>query len=346
MEIFYQVGMLVLIGLILFLMLRKNPDHVASQILIQRLDTLTRDLTINLQDVRKEVQQSLLSSNRSLNERLDNAARLVAGVENKLGKLEESNKRIFEVGKDIASLQEILRAPKLRGNIGELFLGDLLTQMLPKDRYSLQYAFKTGEKVDAAIFLHDDKIVPVDAKFPLENFRRMVESASEDDRKAAKKEFSRDLKKHVDAIAAKYIVPDEGTFPFALMYIPAENVYYEVIIKDTDTIELAAYCMEKRVIPVSPNNFYIYLQTILMGLKGMQVEKNVRQVLSSIAQLQTDFGLFREEFLTLGKHLGNARNKFDDAEKRLNGLENKLTRALAIEQDDKLLDNNQKQASQ
>jgi DNA recombination protein RmuC len=189
-----------------------------------QLGLITTQVNQQLTAIGKQVQEAT----GQMGTRLDNAARVVGEVRQNLGELTKATERVFDVGKDIASLQEILRAPKLRGVLGELFLGDLLGQILPPTHYALQYKFKSGEAVDAAIHLGQG-IVPVDSKFPLENFRRVIASEAEDERKAAKKRFAIDVKKHIDAIAAKYILPDEGTFDFALMYIPAENVYYEVI---------------------------------------------------------------------------------------------------------------------
>ena len=230
------------------------------------------------------------------------------------------------MGKDIASLQEILRSPKLRGGLGELFLGDLLAQIFPPAHYTLQHRFKSGEAVDAVIKLGHN-LVPVDAKFPLENFRRIVETASEDDRKVAKKKFMADVKRHVDAISNKYILPDEGTFDFALMYIPAENVYYELIIKDeaVDTEKgLLSYAFTRRVIPVSPNSFYAYLQTILLGLKGLHIEEEAQEILKSLARLSGDFRKFQEEFELVGKHLTNTKMRYDESDKRLAKFGDKL----------------------
>jgi DNA recombination protein RmuC len=273
-----------------------------------------------------QVTQQLQKSTGDLNSWLDNAARVVQEVSKGLGSLSEATKKVFEVGKDIASLQEILRSPKLRGGLGELFLGDLLAQIFPPAYFTLQHKFKSGEAVDAVIKLGKN-LVPVDAKFPLENFKRVVETATEEERRAAKKKFLSDVKKHIDAIAGKYILPDEGTFDFALMYIPAENVYYELIIRDeaVDTDKgLLSYAFTRRVIPVSPNSFYAYLQTILLGLKGMHVEEQAQEILKNIARLSGDFGKFQEEFDLVGKHLTNTKTRYDEADKRLSKFGDKL----------------------
>ena len=273
-----------------------------------------------------QVTEQLQKSTGDLNTRLDNAAKVVSEVSKGLGGLSEATKKVFDVGKDIASLQEILRSPKLRGGLGELFLGDLLAQILPPAHFGLQHRFKSGEAVDAVIKLGHN-LVPVDAKFPLENFKRVIEVSSEDERKTAKKKFLADVKKHVDSIAGKYILPDEGTFDFALMYIPAENVYYELIIKDEaiDTDKsLLNYSFAKRVIPVSPNSFYAYLQTILLGLKGMHIEERAQEILKGLAQLSGDFDRFKSDFELVGKHLTNMRSKYDDADKRLGKFDDRL----------------------
>jgi DNA recombination protein RmuC len=265
-------------------------------------------------------------THQTVGERLDNAARAVHSLDTRMIKVEEATRRVVEVGQDISSLQQILRAPKARGNLGEQFLGDLLAQMLPQDSYELQYGFKNGERVDAVIHTAHG-IVPVDAKFPLENFQRMAAAETDEDRKPWRKQFVSDVKKHVDAIAAKYIRPGEGTFEFALMYVPAENVYYEIITRDDDLGEsapIAAHAMKKRVVPVSPNTFYAYLNTILLGLKGMRVEKYVRDIIKDLARIRTDFERFQGDFSKLGKHLNDAVSSYGKADKRLIKFDDRL----------------------
>ncbi|HBR16431.1 MAG: hypothetical protein A3G39_07705 [Deltaproteobacteria bacterium RIFCSPLOWO2_12_FULL_43_16] len=295
---------------------------VNIQTINQQLSNVTSQVNNQLNSVTQQIQ----SATGQLGQRMDNAARVVGDVKRDLGELSKATQQVFDVGKDIASLQEILRSPKLRGGLGELFLGDLLAQILPPTNYKLQYAFKDGTRVDAVIQLANG-LVPIDSKFPLENFKRLIESPTDEERKINKRKFASDVKKHIDAIANQYIQPDEGTFNFALMYIPAENVYYETIIKDESFGEekgIASYAFVKRVIPVSPNSFYAYLQTILLGLKGMEVSEQAMEILSHLERLKGDFDRFLKDFDVVGTHINNARAKYDEAGKRLERFGDKL----------------------
>jgi DNA recombination protein RmuC len=195
--------------------------------------------------------------------------------------------------------------------------------MLPAEAYSLQYGFKSGERVDAVIKI--DKLVPVDAKFPLDNFTRLVDTEDEAEGALHTKAFERDVKIHVDAIASKYVRPAEGTYDFALMYLPSESVYYEVVCSKNET--LYHYALEKRVFPVSPTTFHAYLHVIALGLKGLQIEEHAKEVMAYCSGLGKDFDRFRGEFDTLGKHLGNAQTKYGEADRRLGTLERDLERA-------------------
>ena len=348
--IFFFILVLVLLGWLLLSRLKSliqvKQDEPSLLIMQQQIDQLrvhmTQTLDNNVQSVQQQLGQMLghvcerLKENAEmldrtqlgLGERLDNAARVVGQVQRSLGGLEEANRKIYEVGKDIASLQEILRAPKLRGGLGEFFLEELLGQILPPQHFSTQYNFRSGEKVDAVIKL-GPSLVPVDAKFPLENFKRIVEAANDEEKNRAKRQFVADVKKHIDAIAAKYILPDEGTYDFALMYIPAENVYYETIIKDGAPEEksLSYYAMNKHVVPVSPNSLYAYLQAIVLGLKGMKIEDRAKEIIQYLSRLQGDFGKFREEFVLLGKHMGHAQSSYQNADKRLDQFGQRLLAA-------------------
>lgn len=292
-------------------------------LLQQQMDGLRGTLTEQFKNQLDLMQKT----HQGLDHRLDNAGKVFVAMESRMVKVEEATRQVLEVGKDISTLQQILKSPKLRGNFGELLLGDLLSQMLPRDAFELQYHFQSGEAVDAVIKMAHG-LVPVDAKFPLENFQRFIETQEEEERKSLKKKFLADVKKHVGDIASKYILPSEGTFEFALMYIPAENVYYEIITKDLSPAEnesLVSFCMKKKVIPVSPNTFYAYLETILFGLRGMQVEKRVKEIVTELARLRKELENFHIDFGLVGKHLSNAVSSFEKSDRRLTRLEDKLS---------------------
>jgi DNA recombination protein RmuC len=272
------------------------------------------------------VNQQLQNSSGQIGQRLDSAREVISKVSEKLGELSKTSEQIHEVGKNIATLQEILRPPKLRGGLGEQFLGELLSQILPSEFFTLQYTFLSGERVDAVVKI-GEKLVPIDSKFPLDNFKRVIECKTDEERKTCQKIFYRDIKKHIDDIASKYILPQEGTYDFALLYIPAENVYYETITKDEsfgDEKGILNYALTKRVIPVSPNSFYAYLQVIILGLKGLQIEKGALKIQALLSGLKKEIGGFQEDFQLVGKHLTNALNKFEEARRRLDKFSFKL----------------------
>jgi DNA recombination protein RmuC len=331
-----SLSILVCVLLVLLFKRQASPASPADSALMlglqQHVESLRADVRASLQHVTENVNRQLAavtgqlqSQTSSVGSRLDSAARLMGDVQRNLGELGKATLEIKELGQGVMKLEELLRAPKLRGGLGEFLLEDILKQVLPAAHFEMQHRFRNGQIVDAVIRT-SDRMVPVDSKFPLENFRKNAATADESEKRAYQKAFIGDLKKHIDAIAAKYILPDEGTFPFALMYIPAENIYYEVIIKDdgSNGAGLYDYALEKRVIPVSPNSFYAYLQVIALGLRGLSIEQSAREILSALGRLQGDVGRVREVFDTLGTHLENARRKYAEADKRLAAFEGRL----------------------
>ncbi|MDP6685683.1 MAG: DNA recombination protein RmuC [Candidatus Omnitrophota bacterium] len=340
MPIITLVVMLVVLIVVVFLAgkiketLSKEGEHRINTLRTEWGNTLAKNTELILKQL-NETSKVIQGVHGTVGERLDNATRVVGEVKKSLGSLDERTQQIYEVGKDIASLQEILRAPKMRGGLGELFLETLLQQILPqKDFYDLQYCFKSGERVDAAIKIGDRRVC-VDSKFPLESFKRFIETQDVQDKKRAKREFVRAVKEHINSIAEKYILPEEGTYDFALMYIPAENVYYEAIIKDDDFAQeksIYSHGIAKRVIPVSPNSFYAYLRVIAVGMKGLKIEEKTQDVIKMLATLNISLSKFVQDFEVVGTHIDNMRSSYERAEKRLDKFENQLSRIDAIEE--------------
>jgi DNA recombination protein RmuC len=300
----------------------------ALRVLRAELATLGSQSATQLAERNAEVDRRLEAMTATMDRRLETATKTSSAIHQQLGQLGQANAEILARANDLKKLEQALRPPKARGGFGELLLGNLLRDRLPPDAYTLQYGFKTGERVDAVIRV--ERLVPIDAKFPLDNFERLAEAETDDERLLHEKAFARDLKIHVDAISQKYIRPDEGTYDFALMYLPSEAVYYELVCGKTGA--LLQYAHEKRVFPVSPTTFTSQLQVIALGLKGMQIEQRAHEVMAYVAQLQGDFGRFRDDFQVVGKHIGNAQSKFAEAEKRLDRFDTKLERAAETEQ--------------
>jgi len=340
-----------IIGVLLFLSLAGfgfyyylNQQSAHSQRnaeeLNRRMEETQKMMLGQLNNVINQVGKSVNESRKATDERLDGAARAMNSVMNELSSLKEHNKRIHEIGKDLTDLQQILKAPKLRGQLGELFLENLLKDRFSSAQYQMQYRFKSGDIVDAVIKLRDGKLVPIDAKFSLENFKKLIEvQGSADEKKKAKKAFRTDIKNRIDEISHKYILPDEGTLEFALMYIPAENVYYEVVIQDTELEgpSMIEYAFSKNVFPVSPNTFAIYLTTILNGLRGLEIEKKAGEIMAGLARLNVDFTKFNEDFRLVGTHLGRAKNSYEDSERKLGRLGDKISVISGARNNEKML---------
>ncbi len=245
---------------------------------------------------RKVLLDSLQKNTQSLNERLDNAARVISQVQRNLGEMSE-------VGKGIRTLQEFLQSPKLRGGLGEEVLKEMIGQTFPKNAFHLQYPFKSGAKVDA-VLKTEAGLLCIDSKFPMENFNLMIKGETEAERNLGKKQLISDVKKHIDDISKKYILPEEGTMDFALMYIPSEAVYYEVV----NIQELSNFARRLRVYPVSPNTLYAHLQVLLLSFEGKDLETKSREVFRILRAIQKDYSKVEDNLSVLQKHLNNAYN--------------------------------------
>jgi len=265
----------------------------------------------------ENLQKSLQAGQNTLTQSLQSSQQVLSRLNTQIGELQGTNKQMLQVGTEVRRLQDILSSPKLRGQMGEWSLENLLAQILPKDSYKLQYTFKDGKVVDALIQMPDFS-VPIDAKFPLPSFEKLINAETDEEKLRLRRQFLKDVTTHIDKIASDYIRPAEGTLDFALLFLPAENVYYETIVKyDSDTQDVLQYCLDKKVIPVSPNLLYAYLMTVVMGLHGLQIEKQAAEIRQNLKRLNASFADFLSNWDILGKHIRNAYSQYDEGGKKL-----------------------------
>ena len=304
--------------------LKKPQDNEA---LLEWLKTMQATLestnkTINeaLSSTSNNMVKTLQENTKQLNARLDKAASVIRDVGKEVGQMSE-------IGRNMKDLQEFLKSPKLRGNIGEEVLKDLISQMFPKSSFHLQYQFKSGERVDAAIKT-DAGILPIDSKFPMENFQKMSKAEGKVEKDVFEKEFVRDVKKHIDAISKKYILPDEGTMDFALMYVPSESVYYELV----NMTELMDYARRARIYIVSPSTLYAHLQTILLSFEGKKIEAHSKEVFRTLRALQIDYDKVQDNMGVLGKHINNASAQFSNVTSQFLNMGQKLNSTRNLEE--------------
>ena len=315
------------LGLIVaWLSLRRQPPadasfHQLEQTLAARLDSVTKHIEQRLSDNVHAINES----KSFITSQLNNSERTARDVSAGLGKLELATAALQRTNQEISSFQNMLKHPKIRGGFGEVLLANLLADVLPHDRYHLQYTFPAaGDIADAVILLQDGYKVAVDAKFPLANYQLMIAAEDRIEKKNMRRAFFRDIKKHIHDISTKYIVPQAKTLDYAFMYIPVEAVYYETMIHEHAEETLWEYCLQHKVIPVSPNSLLAYLQTVLIGLRGMKVEQQAKEILAHLGQIRQDFGQFTKDFSMIGSHLNNAKNRYEDSARRLDKFSNRL----------------------
>jgi len=298
----------------------------------QELEAARQTLSHELAELVRAVNAQLAQTQAQLGERFEGATKVFGELKGQLGQVAEMAARMENLGKELQELQDILKAPKLRGQLGEVQLETFLGQVLPEKFWQAQYRFRDGQVVDAVIRLREH-LVPVDAKFPLEAFQRLLKAEDEAAKRQARRDFVRAVKGRVDEIASKYIRPGEGTFDFALMFVPSEAVYYEILVRGEGDNEepVLAYATGRKVIPVSPNSFYAYLMTIALGLKGLQVEARAQEILGELSRMQGEFERLGETLRILGRHLQNAMNQFQEADKLATRFGDRLKQAASGE---------------
>jgi len=308
---------------------KENENDKSFMLLQNQLENLARSMDIKLGESQKEMQTAVRSQfsesqklvqdiNKQVTEQLINVKKEVAEVG-------ESSKQVFTIADQLSNLEKVLKHQKQRGNLGEASLKLSLENILPPDAYKMQYLFEGGDQVDAVIITKEG-IIPVDAKFSLDNYNRIINETDEERKTVLEKEFRNDLKKRIDE-TAKYIRPKENTLPFAFMFIPAEGIYYDLIVNEVGAIKVNTRSLidyaynEKNVIIVSPTTFSAYLQSVLYGFKAFKIEESAKQIGKQVGQLTKHLRAYDEYFEKVGKSLSTTVNHYDKAQKELGKID-------------------------
>ena len=299
-----------------YILSRRKPENENPAILMMQNQ---------LNEIRQTLDAKLGNSTEMMQRQTHESSRIMSNLAEKLAKLEKTNEQVVGFAGQLQSLENILKNPKQRGVLGEYYLETLLKNVLPPKAYEMQYKFKNGEIVDAAIFIKD-KIIQVDSKFSLENYNRIVQEHNESERAALEKQFKIDLKTRIDE-TAKYIRPNENTMDFAFMFIPSEGIYYDLLVNQigavkVNTHDLIEYAFkEKKVIIVSPTSFFAYLQTVLQGLRALQIEESAKEIRKAVEKLGRHLSSYEEYMKKLGNNLGTSVNMYNRAYKEFAKIE-------------------------
>src|SRR3989338_795630 len=325
--LFSPIFIIVILGIVvLFFYLRKAQVDKNQSDAIKDLERRLTDLMIGQL---KEIKDSQIGDSREMQKQISSFTKEATQIR-------ENLKQVQDAVKDVSSFQEIFKSPKLRGQWGEASLEHILAQHFPQELYKMQYLFSTGEQVDAVLKLPNGKILPIDAKFPSENFEKMTNAASETEKNFYKKNFIDDVKFKINDIAAKYILPAEGTLDYAFRYIPAEAVYYEIIHNISKEADISAFAWSKHIILTSPNGIYKDLRTIEHWFKDVQISKKTQEILKKLGRVHQDAQKLMDDFRKLGSHLTNAKSAYDSSEKRLTILDDKVEKLEDIGEPKKL----------
>ena len=283
-----------------------------------------------LNQLNQVLDSKLSQSNQTVQAQFEQSRKIIEGVTEKLTKLDNTNRQVVNFAEQLQSLENILTNPKQRGILGEYYLETVLKNVLPPKSYKLQYEFKDGDIVDAVIFIQD-KIIPVDSKFSLENYNRIAQAQSDEERTKLEKQFKNDLKTRIDE-TSKYIKPDKGTMDFAFMFIPAEGVYYDLLVNQVGVVKISTRDLieyafrDKRVIIVSPTSFHAYLQTVLQGLRALQVEESAKEIRERVEMLAKHLRSYEEYMQKLGNNLGTTVNMYNSAYKEFGKIDKDVSK--------------------
>ncbi len=310
-----------------FSTLTKPNDDAVQKMMLELLENLRKEVNTTGEKSRKEVQErldkisetfqkSISSSSYTLQKQFKDSAQIIKDVTQKLTKLDETNTQVLSFSKQLQSLENVLKNPKQRGILGEYFLETLLSHVLSPSQYQMQYKFKNGEIVDAVI-LFKDKVIPIDAKFSLEKYNKIVEEKDSLRRDALERDFKLDIKNRIDE-TSKYIRPMENTTDFAFMFIPAEGIYYNLLIYKVGSVQISTsdlieYAFKKHVIIVSPTSFFAYLETVLQGLKALKMEESVKEIIKKVGELGHHMTDYEEFIKKMGNSLGTTVNMYNNA---------------------------------
>jgi DNA recombination protein RmuC len=326
---------IILIALILNLTIKLGRDGVSSEIssnyLKKDIDGVSqnlRELQNSLQEkISEKLERSQNQTNQTIQRQFEQSAKIIADVQKQLTQLDETNKQVKDVAGDLKTLQNVLTNPKQRGVLGEYYLETVLKNVLPPERFQLQFKFKDNETVDAVIFLEKDKVLPIDSKFSLENYNRLVGmNTGTEERAKLERQFKNDLKLRIDE-TAKYIRPEEDTMDFAFMFIPSEAIYYDLLVNKigSNTVssrDLIEYAFrEKHVIIVSPTSFMAYLQTVIQGLRSLQIEEQAKEIQKRVGELGRHLKVYQDYQKKLGNSLKTTVNHYNASEKEFRKLD-------------------------
>ncbi|MEK7187482.1 MAG: DNA recombination protein RmuC [Patescibacteria group bacterium] len=314
MEMVMGALLIILIALLGYLVVRKasSPDDQKNLLFLQN----------QINDLSRTIDTKLTESGRMMQSQFGESTKIIRDITQELTRVSEGQKQVMNVTEQLKNLQDILKNPKQRGVLGEYYLETVLGNVLPPGSYQTQYPFKDGTIVDAVIF-SQEKIIPIDSKFSLENYNRLIHAGSDEERKRYEDAFRQDLKTRIDE-TSKYVKPNEDTMEFAFMFIPSEALYYDLLVNKVGTMaarDLVTYAAEKKVLIVSPTTFLAYLQTVLLGMRQANIQKSTEQILKNIGELTKHLGNYEKYFQKLGDHLGTSVNMYNSAYKELKKID-------------------------
>ncbi len=324
--IIFLVLIIAILAAAVFIVVRKKPENNNQPILM---------LQEQISNIGKTLDSKLAESNRAMQTQFGQSARIISQVTEKLTKLDETNRQVVGFAEQLQSLENILRNPKQRGILGEYYLETVLKNVLPPGAFQMQYGFSDGTIVDAVVFV-DKHIIPIDSKFSLENYNRLIETKDVIEKKRLESAFVSDLKNRIEE-TAKYVRPEENTMDFAFMFIPSEAVYYDLLINKVgaiteDTNNLIYYAGKKKVIVVSPTSFLAYLQTVLQGLRNQKISEQAREIIKEVERLGKHLFAYSEYFHKLGGHLGTVVSAYNKADKELEKIDKDVVKLAGGEQ--------------